>query len=209
MRVVYRDNPVWQADRPAALSVGSQTPPAALAGGPRQGAGARPGGRPGHGRSGIVHPEWQTSNAGLERGRRAPPKPARMCATVRRPGPIAPRGTARFLKPPVPTAARPGARNEDPTQPVWRGFSRLRILRARLYQDCPMGTENVRVRALPQVGAERPERGVPGSSAGRASPGCLRVRSGHQQRIPGGEESRESLRRAVWVAGAVRPERHR
>ena len=55
-------------------------------------------------------------------------------ATVQRPGPIAPGGTARFPKPTVPTAARPGTRNEDLTQPVGSGFSRMRILRARLWR---------------------------------------------------------------------------
>ena len=118
----------------------------------------------------------------------------RAAATVRRSAPVAPRGTARFPKPTVRTAARPGVRKEGRIQTVRSGFSRMRTLRARLYRTarpCPRskprpcnlasrqyghwpprmsGTER-----LPRGGAQRPERGVPGASAGRPSPGCFSV----------------------------------
>ena len=104
----------------------------------------------------------------------------RAAATVRRSAPVAPRGTARFPKPTVRTAARPVVRKEGRIQTVRSGFSRMRILRVRLYRTarpCPAsrprpcnlasrqhchwpprmsGTER-----LPCGGAQRPGAGRP------------------------------------------------
>ena len=143
--------PVWCVGCRVAPPVTWQTPSAALARGSRQGSGARPGGRPGHGRFGIVHQEWQTSNAGLERGRRAPQKAGKDVRSplVRRPAPVAPRGTARFPKQTFLTAARPGARNGGPTQPVRGGFSRMQILRARAQRGQQLWCREFRDRLRP------------------------------------------------------------
>ena len=112
----------------------------------------------------------------------------------------------------------PGGRNEDRIRPVRSRFSGKPVLRARLCraarrypgsqpsprnpasrQHRPMGIENVRVRALPRLGAERPERDVPESSAGRTSPGCLRVR-----RVPRAICGTRRRQATQWVRQAKR-----
>ena len=72
----------WAGSPSEASPAACQTPPAAFAGELRQGHGARPGGRRGHGRFGIVRAVWQTAKAGFERGHRTPRSRARRGGTT-------------------------------------------------------------------------------------------------------------------------------